>query len=107
MRFCAVLQPTICLISSSVGWQIRPRAPPSLRFSGLPFRKGALHERGSGYVTIMGTNVKDRRHNTSDVMISACVAAERALSAEAGKGLQKTPISTETLCPARFAIFKC
>jgi hypothetical protein len=55
----------------------------------------------------MGTNVKDRRHNTSDVMISACVAAERALSAEAGKGLQKTPISTETLCPARFAIFKC
>jgi len=30
------------------GWQIRPQAPPSLRLSGLPFRKGALDERGGG-----------------------------------------------------------
>jgi hypothetical protein len=42
-------------------WQIRPQAPPSLRFSGLPFRKGALHERGGGNVTEKRTFVKERR----------------------------------------------
>jgi hypothetical protein len=37
-----------------------PRAgtAPRFRLSGLPFRKGALHERGSAYVTEMGTIVK-------------------------------------------------
>ena len=30
------------------------------------FRKGALDERGDGYVTEMGTNVKRGRHNVSD-----------------------------------------
>ena len=38
-----------------------PRAgtAPRFRLSGLPFRKGALTERGDGYVTEMGTVVKN------------------------------------------------
>jgi hypothetical protein len=41
-----------------------PRAgtAPRFRLSGLPFRKGALTERGGGYVTETGTDVKPCRH---------------------------------------------
>jgi hypothetical protein len=47
-----------CPAPPGSGWQIRPQAPPSLRPSGLPFRKGALDERGGGYVTETKTIVK-------------------------------------------------
>ena len=54
------------LFAGRPGTQSRPGADgirragtaPRFRLSGLPFRKGALCERGGGDVTDMGTDVK-------------------------------------------------
>ena len=43
-------------------WQFRPRGPRLAPLFRHAFRKGALNERDLGYVTEMGTNVKERRY---------------------------------------------
>ena len=58
-----------------------PRAgtAPRVRLSGLPFRKGALTERGDGNVTEMGTYVKNGLRNRDSLLASFAGARSTAL----------------------------
>jgi hypothetical protein len=51
------------------GWQIRPRAPPSLRISGLPSGKAPSMSEAISHVTEKETNVKSQCHDTGDAVI--------------------------------------